>query len=100
MAEGEIVLAGEAEMLALGHRLAALVRIGDVIALEGGLGAGKTTLARGILEGLGLEGKRRVPASPSSSPMTFRRSACLSPMSTFTGSMTGRRRRNWRWTNI
>ena len=41
-------------MLSLGARLAVHVRIGDVIALEGGLGAGKTTLARGLLAGLGL----------------------------------------------
>ncbi|GAY21450.1 MULTISPECIES: tRNA (adenosine(37)-N6)-threonylcarbamoyltransferase complex ATPase subunit type 1 TsaE [Sphingobium] len=62
MAEDEIVLAGEADMLAFGHRLAALARIGDVIALEGGLGVGKTTLARGILEGLGLEEEAPSPS--------------------------------------
>ncbi|WP_313802006.1 tRNA (adenosine(37)-N6)-threonylcarbamoyltransferase complex ATPase subunit type 1 TsaE [Sphingobium sp.] len=62
MAEGEIILSGEAEMLAFGHRLAGQVRIGDVIALEGGLGAGKTTLARGILEGLGLEEEAPSPS--------------------------------------
>ncbi len=49
-------------MLAFGQKLAALVRIGDVIALEGGLGAGKTTLARGILEGLGLEEEAPSPS--------------------------------------
>ena len=49
-------------MVALGHRLAGLARIGDVIALEGGLGAGKTTLARGILEGLGLEEEAPSPS--------------------------------------
>ena len=49
-------------MLTLGHALAGLARIGDVIALEGGLGAGKTTLARGILEGLGLEEEAPSPS--------------------------------------
>lgn len=49
-------------MIALGHQLAGLARIGDVIALEGGLGAGKTTLARGILEGLGLEEEAPSPS--------------------------------------
>ncbi|WP_443019772.1 tRNA (adenosine(37)-N6)-threonylcarbamoyltransferase complex ATPase subunit type 1 TsaE [Sphingobium sp. CAP-1] len=49
-------------MLELGHRIARDVRIGDVIALEGGLGAGKTTLARGILEALGLEGEAPSPS--------------------------------------
>ncbi len=52
----------EAAMLALGRRIALDVRIGDVIALEGGLGAGKTTLARGILEGLGLEEEAPSPS--------------------------------------
>lgn len=55
-------LADEAAMLDLGHRIAAQVRIGDVIALEGGLGAGKTTLARGILEALGLAGEAPSPS--------------------------------------
>lgn len=49
-------------MLALGERIAAHVRMGDVIALEGGLGAGKTTLARGILAGLGLAGEAPSPS--------------------------------------
>ena len=49
-------------MIALGHQLAGLARIGDVIALDGGLGAGKTTLARGILEGLGLEEEAPSPS--------------------------------------
>ena len=40
-----------------GDAIARAVRPGDVIALEGGLGAGKTTLARAILAGLGHEGE-------------------------------------------
>ena len=42
--------------------LAAQLRIGDVIALSGDLGAGKTSFARGILAGLGL---REEAPSPS-----------------------------------
>lgn len=41
-------------MHALGARIAGVVQAGDVIALRGGLGAGKTTLARGLLSALGL----------------------------------------------
>lgn len=47
-----------------GRRLASLLRPGDVIALEGDLGAGKTTLARGILQGLGHEGEVASPTFP------------------------------------
>ncbi|MBT2133983.1 tRNA (adenosine(37)-N6)-threonylcarbamoyltransferase complex ATPase subunit type 1 TsaE [Croceibacterium sp. LX-88] len=40
-----------------GQRIAATLRPGDVIALTGGLGAGKTTLARAIIAGLGHKGE-------------------------------------------
>lgn len=46
-----------AAMAAFGVRIAAALRAGDVVALEGGLGAGKTTLARAILAALGHEGE-------------------------------------------
>ena len=38
----------------LGQRLAASMQPGDVVTLEGPLGSGKTTLARGICRGLGV----------------------------------------------
>lgn len=44
------------ETEALGRRLGRLLRPGDVIALSGDLGAGKTILAHGIAEGLGATG--------------------------------------------
>ncbi len=40
-----------------GARIAARLRVGDVVALEGRLGAGKTTLARAILSALGHVGE-------------------------------------------
>ena len=43
-------------MHALGVRLGALLRAGDLVVLTGPLGAGKTTLTRGIGEGLGVRG--------------------------------------------
>jgi tRNA threonylcarbamoyladenosine biosynthesis protein TsaE len=39
-----------------GRRLAAMLRAGDLVVLSGGLGAGKTTLAQGIGDGLGVRG--------------------------------------------
>jgi tRNA threonylcarbamoyladenosine biosynthesis protein TsaE len=50
-----MILSNEAATLALGRSLSTLVRRGDVITLSGELGAGKTTLARGLLAALGLE---------------------------------------------
>ena len=48
----------------LGRAIGALLRAGDVVALEGDLGAGKTTLARGILAALGHEGEVASPTFP------------------------------------
>jgi tRNA threonylcarbamoyladenosine biosynthesis protein TsaE len=44
-----------AQTRALGRRLARLLRPGDVVFLQGPLGAGKTALAQGIGQGLKLE---------------------------------------------
>ena len=48
-----MLLESEQATLDVGRKLGALLRTGDKLALSGTLGAGKTTLARGILEGLG-----------------------------------------------
>jgi tRNA threonylcarbamoyladenosine biosynthesis protein TsaE len=56
-----MILADEAATLALGRKLADLARPGDAVTLSGDLGAGKTTLARGLLAALGLEGEAPSP---------------------------------------
>ena len=45
-----------AETFTLGARLAATLRAGDVIALDGDLGAGKTHFIKGLAAGLGHSG--------------------------------------------
>ena len=46
---------------ALGARLAALLRSGDLVLLTGGLGAGKTTLAQGIGAAMDVRGRVSSP---------------------------------------
>lgn len=45
-----------AETRALGARLAKQLRAGDVVLLEGEMGAGKSEFARGVARGLGVQG--------------------------------------------
>ncbi|MDT8409821.1 MAG: tRNA (adenosine(37)-N6)-threonylcarbamoyltransferase complex ATPase subunit type 1 TsaE [Wenzhouxiangellaceae bacterium] len=52
----------ENEMLKLGADLAQQLRGGQVVMLSGDLGAGKTTLVRGMLRGLGFEGRVKSPS--------------------------------------
>ena len=52
---------GAARTRALGRRLARLLRAGDVVLLQGPLGAGKTTLVQGVGAGLGVEGPVNSP---------------------------------------
>jgi tRNA threonylcarbamoyladenosine biosynthesis protein TsaE len=49
-------VATDADMRALGRRLAAVLHPGDLVILAGPLGAGKTTLVQGIGAGLGVRG--------------------------------------------
>ena len=59
-----IALADAEATEAFGAALADRLRVGDVVALFGSLGAGKTTLARGVLRGLGYRGDVASPTFP------------------------------------
>ena len=52
----ELTVTTADEMRELGRRLASALTAGDLVILSGGLGAGKTTLTKGIGEGLGVRG--------------------------------------------
>jgi len=56
MSEVSLTVATAAQMRALGKSLATVLRAGDLVLLSGGLGAGKTTLTKGIGDGLGVRG--------------------------------------------
>jgi tRNA threonylcarbamoyladenosine biosynthesis protein TsaE len=56
-----LLIADEEQMRAFGARLIAACDRGGVIALEGDLGTGKTTLVRGALEAEGVRGGVRSP---------------------------------------
>ncbi|ASK61240.1 tRNA (adenosine(37)-N6)-threonylcarbamoyltransferase complex ATPase subunit type 1 TsaE [Virgibacillus phasianinus] len=62
MSEHRIETHTEEETRKIAIRLANLLRPGDVITLEGDLGAGKTTFTKGIATGLGV---KRVVNSPT-----------------------------------
>ena len=51
-----VVTHSAAETRAFGERLAQQLQAGDVVLLEGDLGAGKSELTRGIARGLGISG--------------------------------------------
>jgi len=52
--ERALPLPGLEATQALGARIAASLKVGDAVTLQGDLGAGKTTLARAILHALGV----------------------------------------------
>jgi tRNA threonylcarbamoyladenosine biosynthesis protein TsaE len=53
--ETVVTLEDEAATAALGARIASELKVGDAVLISGELGAGKTTLVRGILRALGVE---------------------------------------------
>lgn len=57
----ELRISSEQEMEHLGHRIASILKGNDLIYLIGELGAGKTTLVRGIVKGRGFQGRVSSP---------------------------------------
>ena len=57
-----LFLGTEADTLSLGARLAPCLHGGMLVCLSGELGAGKTTLARGIIRALGHTGRVKSPS--------------------------------------
>lgn len=51
---------GREETIAIGRSLGRSLKPGDVVALEGPLGSGKTTFAKGLALGLGVAGENEV----------------------------------------
>ena len=62
MRSGTMALGDAFETEKMGAALADMLRAGDVVALSGPLGAGKTTFARGVLGALGLTGEAPSPS--------------------------------------
>lgn len=52
---------GAGETKELGRRIGALLRAGDLVLLNGTLGAGKTTFTQGVAEGMKVEGRVTSP---------------------------------------
>lgn len=57
----KIIIPTAEKMQEFGNKLGNQLHRGDIIFLKGQLGAGKTTLVRGILQGLGYEDKVKSP---------------------------------------
>jgi len=91
-----MIVKNEAEMLAFGRDLAGELKAGDWLAIDGPLGAGKTVLCRGILQGLGFTGEVTSPLPMrSSTRMNHPMSASPRFMRIYTGLETGLIWMNW-----
>ncbi|NIJ14161.1 tRNA threonylcarbamoyladenosine biosynthesis protein TsaE [Saccharomonospora amisosensis] len=61
MAQVSFELPSPEDTVQFGRSLGRLLRAGDLVLLAGPLGAGKTTMARGIAEGMGVSGRVSSP---------------------------------------
>jgi len=66
-----MIIKDEQEMLEAGAKLALQLKPGMLVFLQGDLGAGKTTLVRGILRGLGHKGSVKSPTYNIVEPYTI-----------------------------
>ncbi|WP_425548681.1 tRNA (adenosine(37)-N6)-threonylcarbamoyltransferase complex ATPase subunit type 1 TsaE [Amycolatopsis ultiminotia] len=57
----KVILETPEDTMAFGRALGAVLRAGDLVLLAGPLGAGKTTLTRGIADGMGVRGRVSSP---------------------------------------
>ncbi|MEI7576603.1 MAG: tRNA (adenosine(37)-N6)-threonylcarbamoyltransferase complex ATPase subunit type 1 TsaE [Armatimonadota bacterium] len=64
----DLFVPDESAMLSLGERIGKVLKRGDIVLFEGNLGAGKTTLIRGILHGFGWKEPVRSPTYNLFSP--------------------------------
>ena len=60
-AQGERLCEGTADTKKLGEELGAALEAGDLVVLDGPLGAGKTTFTQGIARGMGVKGRVTSP---------------------------------------
>lgn len=58
---GQREIVSPSDMEALGEEIGRMLRPGDLVVLTGPLGAGKTTLTRGVGQGLGVRGPIQSP---------------------------------------
>lgn len=72
----ECMVSGEAHQEALGRQLAKLIAPPCTLYLQGDLAAGKTTLARGFLRGLGYAGRVKSPTYTLLEPYELDGVAC------------------------